>query len=318
MGQSHRDGTAGHRDREGGEGRAREVDVRRRSFLRMLGGALGGMAVVPGMSPLRALGTMMGEPRAGGPVGRVRRLDRIGIQLYTVRHLMERDAAGTLAKLAGIGYKEVEFAGLYGKEAREMRAILERNHLVAPSGHIGTAEMRGDWARTLDDAAMLGQSYITCAWIDQAERTVDGYRKIADLFNRSGETARAAGLQFCYHNHDFEFRKVGGLVPYDLLLSSCDPELVKMEMDIYWLVRGGRSPLAYFKANPGRFPLVHVKDMDRGGAMVDVGKGIIDFRAIFRQSSEAGIHHYFVEHDDPPDPLATARASYGYLHRMEY
>jgi sugar phosphate isomerase/epimerase len=318
MGQSHRDTVAGHREGGGGEGHAAEVDARRRSFLRMFGGMLGGMVMVPGMSRLRALGIVMGEPGPGSSDGRARRLERIGIQLYTVRHLMERDAAGTLAKLAEVGYREVEFAGLYGTSARKMREILDRNHLSAPSGHIGTAEMRGDWARTLADATTLGQSYITCAWIDQAERTVDGYKQIADLFNRSGETARAAGLQFCYHNHDFEFGKVDGVVPYDLLLSACDPELVKMEMDIFWLVRAGRSPTVYFEANPGRFALVHVKDMDCAGEMVDVGNGIIDFHAIFRQSSKAGIRHYFVEHDNPSDPLATARASYDYLRRLEY
>ena len=216
-----------------------------------------------------------------------------------------------------IGYKEVELAGLYGKSAREMRALLDRSKLAAPSGHIGTTEMRGDWERTLADAATLGQSYITCAWIDQSDRTAYGYHKIAELFNRSAESARKAGLQFCYHNHDFEFEQVGDIVPYDLLLAECDPGLVKMEMDIFWLVKGGRDPLEYFQAHPGRFPLVHVKDMNGAGEMVDVGKGTIGFRGILQHSAQAGIEHYFVEHDEPKDPLATARASYDYLHALE-
>ena len=297
-------------------GRADGVDARRRSFLRSMGGVLGGAIFLPGMPLLRVAGV---ESRKGpGGARGAKRLERIGIQLYTVRNLMERDPAATLGKLAEIGYQEVELAGLYGKSARAMRGLLDTSHLAAPSGHIGTAELRGDWARTLDDAATLGQRYITCAWIDQSERTLDGYRKIAELFNRSGESARAAGLQFCYHNHDFEFRKVDGVVPYDLLLSACDPELVKMEMDIYWLVKGGREPLEYFAAHPGRFPLVHVKDMSAAGKMVDVGTGTIDFRSIFQHSDQAGIGHYFVEHDDPADALRTARASYDYLRRMEY
>ena len=275
------------------------------------------MAVVPLLSPLRALGAAREAPGAGSRAGRAGRLERIGIQLYTVRRLMERDAAGTLARIAEIGYEEVELAGLYGKSAAEMRGLLDRNQLAARSGHIGTSEMRGDWARALADAATLGQSYITCAWIDQAERTVDGYRKIAELLNRSGEAARAAGLQLCYHNHDFEFEKIDGIVPFDLLLAACDPELVKVEMDIFWLIKGGREPLEYFERYPRRFPLVHVKDMSAAGEMVDVGKGVIDFRDIFRRSDQAGISHYFVEHDDPADPLATARASYEYLHRLE-
>jgi sugar phosphate isomerase/epimerase len=279
----------------------------------MAGGVLGGLIVAPGASALRVLGGSGAALRSGGAA-----LDRIGIQLYTVRKLMERDAAGTLAKLAKIGYKEIELAGLYGMSAREMRALLDRNQLSAPSGHIGTAEMRGDWERTLADALTLGQSFITCAWIDQAERTAYGYGKIAELFNRSADTARKAGLQFCYHNHDFEFERVGDMIPYNLLLAECDPTLVKMEMDIFWLVKGGRDPLEYFSRYPGRFPLVHVKDMNASGEMVDVGKGVIGFKGMFQHASEAGIEHYFVEHDEPKDPLATARASYDYLHTLEF
>lgn len=305
---------AGEEMAEGASG----TGTRRRSFLRTLGGMLGAMAVAPVLSPLRALRAESGEAESGLRAGRTRRLGSIGVQLYTVRHLMERDAGATLAGIAGIGYKEVEFAGLYGKSARAMREVLDASHLTAPSGHIGTTEMRGDWSRTLADAAALGQSYITCAWIDEAERTMDGYKKIAELFNRSGESARAAGLQFCYHNHDFEFTAVDGIVPYDLLLSACDPELVKMEMDIFWLVKGGRDPIEYFTSHAGRFPLVHVKDMSAAGAMVDVGKGVIDFRDIFRHSDEGGIRHSFVEHDEPTDPLATARASYDFLRRLEF
>jgi sugar phosphate isomerase/epimerase len=268
--------------------------------------------MAPGASAFKAL-------RVGGSGGgrRTPALERIGIQLYTVRELMTRDAAGTLEKLATIGYKEVEFAGLYGKSARQMRALLDRYGLTAPSSHIGTAEMRGDWERTLADAATLGQRYITCAWIDERERTLNGYREVAELFNRSGEAARKAGLQLCYHNHDFEFARLGDTVPYDLLLRDCDPKLVKMEMDIYWLVKGGRDPLEYFQWYPGRFPLVHVKDMDASGKMVDVGKGVIGFRGIFEHAKQAGIEHSFVEHDEPKDPLATARASYEYLRTLE-
>ncbi|HET7623415.1 MAG TPA: sugar phosphate isomerase/epimerase [Gemmatimonadaceae bacterium] len=290
----------------------KEVDEGRRAFLRLAGGALGALVIAPGTSALRVLD-------GAGPAigGRVRMPDRIGIQLYTVRKLMARDVAGTLEKLATIGYKEVEFAGLYGKSALEMRGLLDRNRLAAPSSHIGTAEMRGDWERTLADALALGQSYITCAWIDEADRTPYGYRKIAELFNRSGEAARKAGLQLCYHNHDFEFERMDDTVPYDLLLRDCDPDLVKMEMDIFWLVKGGRDPIEYFKWYPGRFPLVHVKDMDATGKMADVGKGIIGFPGIFDHAAQAGIEHCFVEHDEPKDPLATARTSYDYLHSLQ-
>lgn len=286
------------------------IDPGRRSFLRAAGGMIGALAVAPGASVLRAVG-------ADGGVGRRAIAGSIGIQLYTVRGLMQRDAAGTLEKIAKIGYQEVEFAGLYGKSAKEMRSLLDRFGLAATSSHIGTAEMRGDWERTLEDAVTLGQRYITCAWIDAGDRTLNGYREIADLFDRSGEAARTAGLQLCYHNHDFEFTRVEGIVPYDLLLRECDHDLVKMEMDIYWLVKGGRDPLEYFQWYPGRFPLLHVKDMDAAGKMVDVGQGVIGFRGIFEHAAQAGMQHFFVEHDEPKDPLATARVSYDYLRSLE-
>jgi sugar phosphate isomerase/epimerase len=286
------------------------IDPGRRSFLRAAGGMIGALAVAPGASVLRVVG-------ADGGVGRRAIAGSIGIQLYTVRGLMQRDAAGTLEKIAKIGYQEVEFAGLYGKSAKEMRSLLDRFGLAATSSHIGTAEMRGDWERTLEDAVTLGQRYITCAWIDAGDRTLNGYREIADLFDRSGEAARSAGLQLCYHNHDFEFTRVEGVVPYDLLLSECDHDLVKMEMDIYWLVKGGRDPLEYFQWYPGRFPLLHVKDMDAAGKMVDVGQGVIGFRGIFERAAQAGMQHFFVEHDEPKDPLATARVSYDYLRSLE-
>jgi len=266
---------------------------------------------MPGASVLRVLGGSGGW--VGGSGGA---LDNIGIQLYTVRHLMARDAAGTLEKLAAIGYREVELAGLYGKSPREMRELLDRNGLAAPSSHIGTAEMRGDWERTLADALVLGQRYITCAWIDERDRTPYGYREIAELFNRSGEAARRVGLQLCYHNHDFEFARMGDTVPYDLLLETCDADLVKMEMDIFWLVKGGRDPIEYFRWHPGCFPLVHAKDMDAAGEMVDVGKGVIGFRGIFEHSALAGIQHCFVEHDEPKAPMATARDSYLHLRSL--
>jgi len=248
-----------------------------------------------------------------------RRLDAIGIQLYTVRTLMDRDVEGTLAALAEIGYTQVEFAGLHGKSAKAMRAILDRHHLTSPSTHIALDEIRGHWARVLDEAQTLGQRYIICPWLDADQRrTLDDYRRIAHELNAAGETARKAGMTLGYHNHNFEFTPIEGTIPYDVLLAECDPRLVAMELDLFWIVKGGQDPLAYIAKHPGRFPLVHVKDMTKGGEMTDVGKGAIDFAAIFAQSARAGIQYYFVEHDEPPSPLDSARASYEYLRRLRF
>jgi sugar phosphate isomerase/epimerase len=293
-------GPAGYLSAEGGP------PLARRSFLGALGTTLGALMLPSGCSRGPA-----GERAAGAA------LDRIGIQLYTVRELMRQDVERTLAALADIGYREVEFAGLHGLTAKAMRTVLDRNGLSAPSSHVSLQEIRGQWARTLDDATALGQRYIVCPWIDEAERSVDGYRRVAAQFNATGEAAKGAGLQFAYHNHAYEFAPVGGVVPYDLLLAECDPQLVQMELDLFWIVKGGRDPLAYFARHPGRFPLVHVKDMARDGSMVDVGRGTIDFAGIFARAQQAGIRHYFVEHDEPPSPLADARASYDYLRQLK-
>lgn len=256
-----------------------------------------------------------GEPWARG---RRARLGAIGLQLYTVRGLMDRDVEGTVAAVAGIGYREVELAGLHGKTAAQMRAILDRHGLACPSSHISMQDIRGDWARTLNDAAALGQSYIVCPWINEPDRTIDGYTRVAHELTRAGDASRARGIQLAYHNHDFEFAPIAGRLPYDILLAESDPRLVRMELDIFWIVKGGQDPLVYFARYPGRFPLVHAKDTTKDGRMTDVGQGTIDWPAIFAHGKEAGVRHTFVEHDDPPSPIADAKASYVYLRGLTF
>jgi len=159
------------------------------------------------------------------------------------------------------------------------------------------------------------------AWIPAEERhTLDDYKRWAERLNRAATEAKAAGLQFAYHNHDFEFVPLDGKLPYDVLLTETDPKLVQLEMDLYWIVKGGQDPLAYFARWPGRLPMVHVKDSagPPDHRMVEVGAGKIDFKKIFAQSDQAGIRHYFVEHDEPADPFASIRASCEYLKRLEF
>jgi sugar phosphate isomerase/epimerase len=252
-------------------------------------------------------------------------LDRIGVQLYTVRKLMERDVRGTLERVAEIGFKEVEFAGYFGQTPEQVKALLTRLGLDAPAGHMPYESLNDatSWGRVLDQANRIGHRYIIIAWTPQeARRTLDDWRRVADKFNWAGRAAKEAGLSFAYHNHEFEFKSLGGgPIPFDLLLAETDPELVEIEMDLYWITLGGFDPLSYFDKHPGRFPMVHVKDMKKGGErplMVDVGKGEIDFAAIFARRETGGIRHFFVEHDEPADPLTSIRESYQYLRRLEF
>jgi sugar phosphate isomerase/epimerase len=250
------------------------------------------------------------------------RLSGIGAQLYTVRRELEKDFEGTLRKVAALGYREVEFAGYFGRGAAEVKSLLKRLKLDAPAAHVQLSELRGDLRPLLDAARTIGHRYLLLAWTPPEERrTLDGYRRLADLCNEAGARMKREGLEFAYHNHDFEFAPLEGKIPYDLLLERTDPRLVKLEMDLYWTVKGGANPVAYFEKYPGRFHLLHVKDMDSTPRrfFADVGKGVIDFKTIFAQSRKAGVRHYFVENDEPAgSPFDSLRASIEYLRRLEF
>jgi len=248
------------------------------------------------------------------------RVDKVGLQLYTVRDQMKADFEGTLARVAEIGYKEVEFAGYFDHSPADVRAILARHGLSAPSTHIGDISPEA-WKASLDAAHTIGHEYIVVPWIPQEKRmTLDGWKQVAGDFNRAAAAARDAGIQFAYHNHDFEFPKVDGQVPYDVLLQNTDPKLVQLEIDLYWITKAGQDPLEYFARWPGRVPLVHVKDSAGvpENKMVDVGQGKIDWKRIFAKRDQAGIKHFFVEHDQPPQPFEDIATSYRYLKGLEF
>jgi sugar phosphate isomerase/epimerase len=282
------------------------TSIDRRTFVKALGAGTAGLA----------LGCNSNTVNTGSAA---RKLDRIGIQLYTVRNDMEKDFEGTLSKIAGIGYKEVEFAGYFGHSPADVRAILNRLNITAPSAHGPLTMLTDNWQKTIDDAKVMGHEYLIVAYLnDDQRKSLDDYRRHADLFNSAGETARKSGVKLGYHNHDFEFKPMDGKLPYDLLLERTDPNLVKLEMDLFWITKGGQSPLTYFSRYPGRIELVHVKDMDASQTMVDVGKGTINWAQIFAERDKAGIRHFFVEHDNPPVPLASAKISYDYLSTLTF
>jgi sugar phosphate isomerase/epimerase len=268
------------------------------------------------------------------------KLDRIGLQLYTVREAMKTDVPGTIAKVAATGYKEVEFAGYFDHSPKDIRGMLDKNGLVSPSCHVSYAEVENKWPETLEAAQVVGHSYVICPWIDVSQRTApDGWQKAAALFNKAGEAAKKAGIQFGYHNHSFEFEtypSLNGKLAYDFLLAELDPKNVIMEMDLCWINVAGKDPLAYFEKYPGRFPLVHVKDyvndpnstssfsgatgpsVNFKGHLADVGQGSIDWKRIFAQSGKGGIKHYFVENDDPKSAFDDIKISYNYLHELHF
>jgi sugar phosphate isomerase/epimerase len=261
------------------------------------------------------------------------KIEKVGVQLYTVRDLMKEDFDGTIAKVAKIGYKEVEFAGYFGRTGAQVRAACDKNGLTAISTHVQYDELDDKFPSVIETSRTIGLKYIVCPFIqEELRKSPDIWKRAAEKFNRCGEATKKAGMQFAYHNHWFEFLPVDGKFPYDELLKECDGNLVKMEMDLCWITAAGADPLKYFNQYPGRFPLVHVKDLHSipkvtaGGAqnygdtvdLTEVGSGLIDWKRIFAKADEAGIKHYIVEHDHPKQPLESIAKSYEYLNTLRW
>ena len=255
------------------------------------------------------------------------RIQRIGLELYTVRDALSKDFVGTIARVAKVGYKEVELAQFFAHlpqfnpSPKEARKILDAHGLTTPASHVPYSALSPEnLPKVIDAAKILGHSYIVNPSIDrEVLKQPDGWKRAAEAFHRAGAETKKAGIQLGYHNHVEEFKPLpDGKLPYDVLLAETDPKLVKMEMDIGWIHEAGADPIAYFEKYPGRFPLVHVKDFDKNRTMVDVGKGEIDWKAIFKKADVAGIKHYFVEFDNPADPFQSIQASYEYLEKLRF
>lgn len=255
----------------------------------------------------------------------------IGLQLYTVRDAMAKNPTETLAKVAKVGYNSVEGATytgselFYGMTPKVFAKVLKDNGLVMKSSHFALGEdtpkikgtMLNDWQKAVDDGAAVGLKYMVCAYLSEAERgTLDHYKKVAEYLNKAGETCKKAGIQLCYHNHNFEFIPQDGKLPYNTLVNDTDKDLVKFEMDMYWVTRAKQDPVKLITEHPGRFPLWHVKDMDNkpDQMFTEVGSGIIDFKRIFKYAHTAGMKYFFVEQDIcPGDPFVSITKSYNYI-----
>jgi sugar phosphate isomerase/epimerase len=234
-----------------------------------------------------------------------------GIQLYTVRASMATDVPGTLRAIAGIGYREVEFAGYGDHSPQQVRSLLDDLDLKSPSSHVDAAIIRDDPLSLIETATAIGHGYLTIAWLNPDDRqSLDDYKRWAETFNRAGEVCRENGIRLAYHNHDFEFLSIDGQVPFDILLSETDPALVDFEMDMFWVRKGGQDIVDILNRAPGRFTMAHIKDMDEQGNMAEVGAGVIDFESILGNEAASGLRHLFVEHDQPSDPFKSAAISH--------
>jgi sugar phosphate isomerase/epimerase len=275
--------------------------------------ALRGMAALA-LAPWATRGDVTTDER--------RRLNRIGLAVLTVNTVSAHDYEKTMHDVAAIGYREVD---MYIYESRrepaETRAILDRAGLACTSARVASPALYRGWDRFLDAANTLGAKWITLAYLPYEERMhmVD-WQELVDVLNKAGESARAHGLTFCYHSHDFELAPMEGKIPLDFMLASTDPSLVKLQMDVYWMAHGGRNPASEIRRLGSRVATLHLKDMDATPArgITTVGKGIIDFKAILAAAADTGVSNYYVEEDAPHDPMAAIRSSYDYLARLDF
>jgi sugar phosphate isomerase/epimerase len=261
-------------------------------------------------------------PLAGCAKGK-RRLHDIGLQLLTVSKEIQKDWKAALKTVAEIGYTNLEMGGALGGSVPDFLAFCRDLGLVPFAGGADIGTLRKSLDGEIEEALSLGKKWVMCYWPWEGpveNKTLDDWKRVAADLNPIGEKVRKAGLGFAYHNHALEFEPTEGRLPYDLLLENTDPALVDMEIDLYWIEKGGCRAVPFFEKHPGRFPLWHVKDMDATAdkSFACVGEGVLDFASVFAKADVAGLEHVFVEHDKPEDGLACARVSYETLRAMRY
>ena len=277
----------------------------RRKFLKISGAAAAGMVLIPQL--LKAVS----KPAR-----------KVGVQLYTVRKEMMADAAGTLKLLAKMGYKEIESAksekgNYYGLKAKEIKSITADLGISLISGHV---RIDADWQQSVDEAAEAGQPYLICSVLPVNGQTVANYQRSGDAFLKAAEVCKKSGITFGYHNHSSEFEKDGQQTLYDVLLDHTDPSLVKMELDLGWVIAAGADPQYYFNKYPGRFPLWHLKDMDaKTKQSAEFGKGSVDINSLFDHVKQSGLKHFFVEQEEyTSSALESSRYDIDYLKKLRY
>jgi sugar phosphate isomerase/epimerase len=282
----------------------------RRTFLSTLGLA----AVAPQLA---------GIPRAGSMTATSRRLRRVGIQLYTLRDDARRDLEHTLGDIAQAGYKDVELLSSmnnFGMPPDRLRAILDRNGLRAPSTHVDGGAF-DDLDRQIDTAKILGHEYLILASIPTDKPTLDDYRHWADRLNEAGHRALLRGIRIGFHDESIDFKKIDGVVPYDLLAERTDPAYVRLQLDTGNLALAGGDPFDYLKRYGSRYWLFHIKDAPAIGADHDteLGKGIIDFKRFLASIDHIDDKILYVEQESyPGTPLESARRDYAYISTLDF
>ena len=284
-------------------------------------------------------------------------MSSVGVQLFSIPKMLSDNFRAGIAMLSQIGFREVELfgpfsfsdpeairrwaaitpqlgfsgSGFFGNTAHQVRTILDENHITAPATHTDLLTLQKGMGALGEAGHTIGWTYVGLPAIpDELRRTLDDYKRMADEFNRIGAEAKRHGLKFAYHNHGYGLHEMEGKIPLRLLLERTDPNLVFFEMDIYWTTAGGADPVELLKAFPGRYHLMHVKDMkekkqfsgDGGDSnqwielfpyMTTAGDGVMNLRAIIEQAKTSGVKHFFVEQDVVANPDVALKRSFDYV-----
>lgn len=275
----------------------------RRSFLKIsAAGAVGAIA----LGPMACTSAAVDKKSFG-----------VGLQLYTIRDAIANDLQGSLKKVSDLGYKNLEMASyadgkFYGMAPKEFRKMVEDLGMKIVSSHtsVEAEGITAASAQKLADAhAEIGVEFCVQPWIEEKDRNVETYKRMIADWNKVGEIMKNVGIQFGYHNHNFEFLPTDGVVPYyDIFMKEMDADLITMELDCYWATKAGQDPVEMFNKYPGRFRLLHFKDMSKQVTepfytvdkddITAVGAGLIDYKRIYDARETAGLKYFFVEDDN--------------------
>lgn len=231
-------------------------------------------------------------------------IKKFGVQLYSVRDLMPKDAKGTMKKLAEMGYTQFESYGgpdfLWGMAPKECKTFLGDMGVKMISTHF---DMNKDLDKNIERGAEAGLKYMLCPYLGP-QKSLDDWKKKAEQFNQVGEKVSKAGMKFGYHNHDYSFKALEGQIPHELLLANTDPKYVMFELDLCWIVAAGQDTVAHLNKYGKRYELVHIKDMvkDNNGKVTqkDLGLGSVDFATILKTAKKVGVKYYIVEQEQYP------------------
>jgi sugar phosphate isomerase/epimerase len=273
----------------------------------------------------------MGAATAGGllvraPLGRTKKLDRIGLETYAVRHAMQQDPDRTLAAVRAIGYADVELLwsfNLFGRTPAQVAATLQKEGLRAPSAHMSADTIFVGWERSLDIAKQLGHQFLVVPdFEDWTKRTLDDWREWADRFNAAGAVARKAGIWLAFHNESYHQKPIDGQIPYDVFINRLDPSVTRLQLDVGNMLLGGGDPMQYLQKYSDRYATFHVKDAlpDRSSD-TRLGKGIFDFKKFFAAIPSLEQKPVYVEQETAKDAagdMDDARANFEYLRGLEF